>query len=167
MNYLGYVTSGVNSVSKAAGVMSAVLLVAMGLLTASDVTLRYTLNFPIRGTLELLDLLMAMFVFLGLADNTARGGDVLADFLTDKWPPMVRRALDSFAALVSAGLYALIAYGTLKAAIRSEAVGDMTPALLLPVAPFQYIAAAGIALLTAVYVTRVWSAGSSGLEDKK
>jgi hypothetical protein len=65
--------------------------------------MRYLFNHPIRGTLELLDVLMALFVFAGLASNTASGGDVLADFSPTsghpssegRWtasrPPWVRR----------------------------------------------------------------------------
>lgn len=166
MGFLQQATTLVNGVSRAVGYVSAALLVAMGGLTIADVLMRYLFNHPIRGTLELLDVLMALFVFAGLASNTASGGDVLADFLTDKWPPFVRRALDCFSAALGAAMYGLIAWGMFQQARKAAAIGDMTPALLLPVAPFQFAVAFGALLLASVYVTRSLAIAATDTRNK-
>lgn len=110
--------------------------------------------------------MMALFVFAGLANNTASGGDVLADFLVDKWPPMVRKGLDCFAAALGAAMYGLIAWGMYNQAIKAAKIGDMTPALLLPVAPFQFAVAAGALLLASVYLTRMLAINGTNTEGQ-
>ena len=48
------------------GVLAAVALAAMLLITVADVTLRAFNNLPIRGAFELVELLLAATVFLAL-----------------------------------------------------------------------------------------------------
>ena len=52
--------------STACGLVAAVFLTAMMLLTVADVALRAAFNFPIRGVYELIELLLAWTFFLAL-----------------------------------------------------------------------------------------------------
>jgi TRAP-type C4-dicarboxylate transport system permease small subunit len=113
------------------GAMAAVFLTAMMLITVADVTLRATLNLPIRGAYELVELLLAATFFLALPCVFLRDENILVNAIDDFAPrlvPVFKRA----AALLAVVVLAVMAWQGLIAARDSLEFNDVTADLALP-----------------------------------
>jgi TRAP-type C4-dicarboxylate transport system permease small subunit len=113
------------------GVMAAVFLAAMMLITVADVTLRATLNLPIRGGYELVELFLVATFFLALPCVFLRDENIVVNAMDDVAPrlvPVFKRA----AALLSVVILAVMAWQGLIAARDSLEFNDVTADLALP-----------------------------------
>jgi len=102
-----------------------VFLVAMMLLTVADVVLRAVSNSPIRGTFELIELLLAGSFFLALPAVFLRDEHLVVDIvdpLAPRWVPRLRR----LAELIAIPVLALMAWEGLKAARETLIFNDVT-----------------------------------------
>jgi TRAP-type C4-dicarboxylate transport system permease small subunit len=120
-------------------------LVGIMLVTAADVVLRSFKN-PITGTYELVGFLGAAAIGFSLPQTSLDKGQVLMDFLTQRLPPGVGRALAVLTRAVGAGLFALIAWNLFAMGADLRRTGDETPLLHLP----HFLLAWGIAAACAV-----------------
>jgi len=102
-----------------------VFLVAMMLLTVADVVLRAVGNLPIRGTFEIVELLLACTFFLALPAVFLRDEHLLVDVidpLAPSWVPRLRR----IAELIALPVLALMAWEGFKAAGETLVFNDVT-----------------------------------------
>ena len=91
----------------------------MMLLTVSDVVLRAVSNRPIRGTFEIVELLLACAFFLALPAVFLRDEHLVVDVvdpLAPRWVPRLRR----FAEVIAIPVLALMAWEGFKAARENE-----------------------------------------------
>jgi TRAP-type C4-dicarboxylate transport system permease small subunit len=127
----------------------------MTLVTVVDVAERYFYNHPLPGALELSELLMVFLVFGAFAMTELHNAHVDIDVVVTRLGPRGQALCESFAALLSAGLWGAITWRTALHALNVRSAGETTPNLGLPVAPFVWVAAAGSALFTLALVGRV------------
>jgi TRAP-type C4-dicarboxylate transport system permease small subunit len=142
-------------------VTAAASLFAMMLLTFTDVIMRYLLNRPIRGSLEITELLMVGMIFAGLPLVSVRDEHVAIDTIEQHFPAAVRRALRRLMHVVCA--IALTGTGWLmvrKGATLAE-FGDTTQQLRIPLAPFVYFMAALIVVTAFVHVYKAFRPGAA------
>ena len=69
-------------------------LAAMMLVTVADVVLRAVANLPIRGTLEIVELLLACAFFLALPASFLRDEHIVVDIVdgvAGRWVPLLKR----------------------------------------------------------------------------
>jgi TRAP-type C4-dicarboxylate transport system permease small subunit len=117
--------------AKACGLLAAVFLLAMMLLTVADVTLRAAANTPIRGVYELVELLLAGTFFVALPAVFLRDDHIVVNLFDDALPrlvPLLKRITAALAAVV----LAVIAWQGFIAAADSFAFNDITADLGLP-----------------------------------
>jgi TRAP-type transport system small permease protein len=117
--------------STACGLVAAVFLTAMMLLTVADVALRAAFNFPIRGVYELIELLLAWTFFLALPCVFLRDENIVVNSIDDiapRWVPPLKRV----AGLLAAGVLAVMAWQGFIAARDSVEFNDVTADLGLP-----------------------------------
>ena len=103
----------------------------MMLLTVADVVLRAVLNRPIRGTLEIVELLLACSFFLALPATFLRDEHIVVDVvdgLAPRWVPPLRR----LAGMLGVLLMAVMAWQGWIAARDSLVFNDVTSDLSLP-----------------------------------
>jgi len=89
------------------GWVAAVSLAAMMLVTVADVVLRAALNTPIRGTLEIVELLLTCTFFLALPASFLREEHIVVDVvdsMAPRWVPLLRRIAGVLAVLVMAAM---------------------------------------------------------------
>jgi TRAP-type C4-dicarboxylate transport system permease small subunit len=134
-----------------------VLLGLMGLV-AFDVVMRYVLRIPFLGAYEMTELAMALIVFLGLPYCAATGGHVAVDVLGPVLDRPAFRWLNALLPLAAAVLTAVIAYESALYAFSSRERGEATNMLRIDLFPFQLIAAASMALFSAVLLVQAWKA---------
>lgn len=102
----------------------------MMLLTVADVALRALSNQPIRGTFEIIELLLACSFFLALPAVFLRDEHLLVDVidpLAPRWVPRLRR----FAEFIAIPVLALMAWEGFKAARETLVFNDVTSDLAI------------------------------------
>lgn len=145
--------------TKVLAYLSCVCLVLLMLVTFADVIGRYFLNRPVTYAVELIELLMGLVVFFGLAYTTIKKAHISVDLLVDAVPSVVKSALMVFAALVSAVVIIIMAWRLTLRAIGFASDGLSTSVLFMPVAPFVFLMCAGAALAALVAVAQLISPG--------
>ena len=97
----------------------------MMLLTVADVVLRAVSNLPIRGTFEIIELLLACSFFLALPAVFLRDEHLLVDVIdpiAPRWVPRLRR----IAEVIAIPVLALMAWEGFKAARETLIFNDVT-----------------------------------------
>jgi TRAP-type C4-dicarboxylate transport system permease small subunit len=118
-------------VAKLCGWLAAVFLAAMMLLTVADVVLRAVSNTPIRGVVELVELLLACTFFLALPATFLRDENIVVDMIDTAAPravPLLRWA----AAVLGAIVLGIMGWQGWIAAQDTLAFNDVTSDLSLP-----------------------------------
>jgi len=120
------------------------------LITAADVTGRYVLGRPLRGTFELTELGLVVLIFAALPLASNANQHVTMDFidgwLSPVWKARWTRAVHLLTGLVVTGL----AVAVFLKARKIAAFADTTDILRVPVTPFVYLMA--IATLVTAWV---------------
>jgi TRAP-type C4-dicarboxylate transport system permease small subunit len=117
-------------VASACGAAAGVFLVGMMLLTVADVVLRAVVNRPIRGTFEIIELLLACTFFLALPAVFLRDEHLVVDVidpLAPRWVPRLRR----LAELIAIPVLALMAWEGWQAAQETLIFHDVTSDLAI------------------------------------
>lgn len=133
------------------GYIAASALFAMMLLTFFDVVGRKLVS-SIPGSLELTELLMLVVIFVGLPLASLKGEHVFFDLLDHLLPPRMRRLQAMLANAICAALLGGASWLVYVRAGRTWSQGDTTAQLLISIAPFQYAAAALLALTAVMHV---------------
>ncbi len=118
-------------VAKLCGWTAGVFLAAMMLLTVADVVLRLFFNRPIRGTFELVELLLACTFFFAMPATFLRNEHIVVDVIDGALPRAVA-GLKRLAAAAAAVMLGVIAWQSWISAQDAIAFGDVTSDLSLP-----------------------------------
>ena len=112
-------------ISNIFGLIAAIFLAAMLLLTVADVVLRATLNLPIRGVYDLVELLLAGTFFFALPCAFLRNENITVNSIDDlapRWVPALKR----FGLALAVVVLAVIAWQGFIAARDAIAFNDQT-----------------------------------------
>ena len=151
------------------GLLAALALFAIMLLTFVDVMGRKFLSASVTGSLELTELLMVMVIFAGMPLVAQRGEHVVFDSL-DAWVPTTLRRLQHAAVdLLCVALLLGLAWLMWTKAGQMGEYGDTTAQLKLPLSPFVYLMSLLCAVTAAVHAMLIWhplpSASLTGAGD--
>ena len=128
------------------GLLAALALFAIMLLTLADVTGRKLASASVPGSLEITELLLVVVIFAGLPMVSLKGEHVVFDSLDALWPPGFRRVQQALVDLLCMALLFGVAWVIWGKAGDMVSYGDTTAQLLLPLGPFVY----GMSVLCAV-----------------
>ncbi len=114
------------------GWLAALCAAGMMLVTVADVGLRTFANYPIRGTVEIVELLLTYTFFLALPAIFLRDENIVVD-IVDRWVGargvnILKRA----AALTAVAMLAVLAWQGWIAAQDTLVFGDVTSDLAIP-----------------------------------
>jgi TRAP-type C4-dicarboxylate transport system permease small subunit len=118
-------------VSATLGLIATVFLGAMLLLTVADVTLRATINLPVRGVYDLIELLLAAMFFVALPCVFLRDENIVVNSIDDIAPRAVPW-LKRIAELLAVMILAVLAWQGFIEARDSYEFHDVTADLGLP-----------------------------------
>ena len=116
----------------ACGYISAFAVAGMMMITVLDVVLRAVINYPIRGTLEIVELLLAASFFLALPATFLRDEHIVVDMIDRKVGPRGVDVLKRISALVSVVLLSMLAWQGWIAAQDTLVFNDVTADLSIP-----------------------------------
>jgi len=147
--------------------LSALALFCMMLVTLADVVLRQTVNLPVFGNVELVQLALVMVVYLALPETFLRGEHVTVDVIDLAVRPRVRSVLRSVAAALTLVFLIAMGWRMVAPALDTLDFGDSTMDLRLPLiwywAPMILgvaCGAAGMALVLVHETLRVFTGGA-------
>ncbi|WP_431862207.1 TRAP transporter small permease [Azospirillum sp.] len=143
------VPSPTRLMTRALGVLAAVLLFGMAAMTTADVLGRDFLGVGVPGSYELTSLLLASLIFVGLPLTTEREEHVAVDLVDMVASRRAVRLLKGLMGVLSAIVLAFLAWQLWVRGIRLGEDGSHTNVLRFPLAPVAYLMAVttGIAAL--------------------
>ena len=143
---------------------AAVSLFALMAFTFADVVLRYVFARPVRGGLEVVELLMVAMIFSGLPLVSRRDEQVTIDTVETHFPDAIRAGLRRVMHMVAAAGLAGAAWLMVRKAATLAEFGDRTQLLGVPIAPFVYFMAVLLAVTALVHFAKAFLPEQSGGE---
>lgn len=119
--------------------IGAAALVVMMLGTVADVVLRAMANLPLRGTVDLVEAMLVLVVFLGLPESFLRQEQITVDIFDHVVSAPVLRAFRVMAAAASLGFLVLLAVYVVRPMLDALAFGDRKPDLPIPIFPLMVV----------------------------
>lgn len=113
---------------------------------------RYVLTLPVPGSVELIEFLMVLIVFLGFAECAVQHSNVSVDLLVDQLPKQAQGIIDTFTCLLSIAIVSLI---TWQSAVQVKMLwqsGHVSGVLHIPHWPFAIVMVLGWAAFDLVLI---------------
>jgi TRAP-type transport system small permease protein len=136
---------GVVGLNRVLHYVAGAALLALMFMIVANIFGRWLFGIPVRGTVELTQLLMVGIVYFGLGYTQSCDEHISVDLLYLKLPRRAKTVVDLFASIVTLVVVIILAwqlqayYGVL------EAGGRETSTLGIPLAPLAWVAIAGAA----------------------
>jgi len=137
------------------GMIAAVVLMLMMVLTTGDVFARYMFNAPIRGAFELTEVCLVLLIYAGLPLVSHRESHVVVDLFESWMSPMVKRVLRVIGNILCA--LALAGMSWMIYAKRVVDHADTTSVLKLPLTPVAWIIALLILATAIIHIGLIFS----------
>jgi len=138
------------------GLLAALILVSLMLLTCADVVGRYVLDEPVPGAFEITELGMGALIFTSLPLVTWRRQQVTVDLLANLVPERFRPIQQSLLDLLAALCVGVIAWRLWIKAVDMAAAGETTATLRIPVYPLIYYMSIMTIFTTALILLLAW-----------
>jgi TRAP-type C4-dicarboxylate transport system permease small subunit len=131
------------------------VLVAMVLLTTTDITLRRLFNSPFPFTYELVEFMLVLVAYSYIPYTTSLGRHVSMDTLTCRFPAATRQRIILIGDFITVILFGLISWQNILQGLNVMNLGATTAILHVPKYPFQFMVALGSALACLVFLFRI------------
>lgn len=141
-------------IAKACGWLAALCVAGMMMVTVVDVSLRWLINFPVRGTVEIVELLLTGTFFLALPAVFLREENIVVDVIDRLLGAGGVDALKRLAALLAVAALGVMAWQGWIAAQDTLVFGDVTSDLSIPKIYYWMPLLAGLAgaLVSALFM---------------
>jgi TRAP-type C4-dicarboxylate transport system permease small subunit len=131
------------------------VLVAMVLLTSTDIMLRKFFNSPLPFSFELTEFLLVVVAWCYIAFTTSQGRHVSVDTVTSHFKPRARKITLLIGDIITIIFFGLIAWQNVVQGFNVLNVGTTTAILHIPKYPFQFWVAFGSALACLIFLFKV------------
>jgi len=125
--------------------LAAAALIVMVAVTLADVFLRYLFNHPIRGSYDLVESMMIVFVFNGMSTAFLQRRSIVIDLVDNFAPRLVITVLIRISDLLAIVTLLLFSYAMVTPALQAYAYGDRKMELGLPLWVLWTVALIGMA----------------------
>lgn len=129
-------------------VFGVIVVMAMMLLTTSDVIGRFFFSEPITGTYEVTQYMLAVLVLSGIGYTQQVKAHVRVTILFSKMPRLAQLLIGSVFTLLALIFFALLFYPALTEGLHSLRAGGFSDMLHIPVYPFKLFICVGVALIS-------------------
>ena len=131
------------------GSLAGVALTVLALFTMVDIVLRYIFNQPISGSIDVVKLALVVMTFCALPYAGRSDGHIVVDIVPDYPSPRLNRVRDAAGKLLTAAIFAVLAWQGLLRAEESALFGETSNMLEVPFEPFFYVMFVGSAVYAA------------------
>ena len=139
-------------IGKSISYVGVAMTVIMMLMIVIDVVLRFALNKPILGSVELASYMLSIIAFTAIPFVESEEGHIVIPLLFDRFPKKVRLFVNTLISAIGAGLLVLIALGSFFLATEYLHRGKVSQVLSIPLYPFVFIAAFCISLYAIILI---------------
>lgn len=146
-------SKGVKRISHILDKMAGVFIILVMALVVSNVVLRTVFNHPIKGTYELVGLLTAVAVALGLAYCAFQNGHIGVEFVMQHFSKKIQLVVRIFNHIIALCFWSITTWYLTKYAHTMMVKGLVTPTAEIPVYPFIYLISCGFLVLCLVLMT--------------
>ena len=137
------------------GFLALIALIAMMLLTTTDVFFRYFFDNPILGSIEMVELLMVSVAGLSLAWCTLKSGHIRVDILISMFSKKTNRILDIVNFVFTAGICGFMVPSLIWRYIEGTKMNIRTYVLKIPEGPFVLLLCLGYLLMFTVLIIQI------------
>ena len=138
-----------------AGFLALIALLAMMLLTTTDVFFRFFFDSPILGSIELVELLMVSVAGLSLAWCTLKSGHIRVDLLISMFSKKTNKILNIINFIFTACMCGLIVPSLVWRYIEGKKMDVRTYVLSIPEGPFVLLLCFGYLLMFIVLIVQI------------
>jgi TRAP-type C4-dicarboxylate transport system permease small subunit len=125
--------------------LAAVALIVMMSVTVADVFLRYVFNKPVRGSYEMVEAMLVIFVFHGMSTAFLHRKNITIDLIDTFARARLVAFLVRLSDVLSIATVLLFTYAMIVPAMQSYAYGEVKLELQLPIYWYWVAALAGMA----------------------
>ena len=156
MRLLRFVDRLVRQLSHLSFLVSAALLLVLGLMGFTDVITLNLFHIPVTGLLEMSGTLLAVIVFLGLAEAQARDANISIDLFTQQMGPLGQWLCRLLSLAVGTALMVAIAWRTAYLALTAWTYHQVAlGALPFPTTPGKVVAFLGACIAAAEFARQL------------
>ena len=145
-----------------AGFLALIALLAMMLLTTTDVFFRFFFDSPILGSIELVELLMVSVAGLSLAWCTLKSGHIRVDLLISMFSKKTNKVLNIINFIFTACMCGLMVPSLVWRYIEGKKMDVRTYVLSIPEGPFVLLLCFGYLLMFIVLLIQIVKSLSGG-----
>ena len=138
------------------GIIGAVVLFAMMMVTFVDVVMRYVFNAPLRGAFEATELMLVILIFSGLPLVSRNDKHVTTDLIDHFLGERTRRPLAFVIHLILCGALLAVSWLIWGKAGSLARTGDTTASLHIPVYPFVYLMSFLVLITAVIHVIKAF-----------
>jgi TRAP-type C4-dicarboxylate transport system permease small subunit len=142
--------------------LAEVTLAGLALLTLVDVLGRYVFSVPVRGAVEMTELLMVGVIFSGIVLATQRREHVVVDLLALPQRSGLRRLQQGAGIALATAISGLLGAVTWSRALSALDFGERTTILGVPLAPMVFFMSAMLWLNALVNAAHLWEIARGG-----
>ena len=113
--------------------LASVALIVMMMVTLADVFMRYVFNSPIRGTYELVEAMLVVFVFHGMSTAFLQRRNIVIDLIDSFVPRYLVIALTRISDVLTVAAIVMFAYAMITPAMQSYSYGEIKMDLHIPI----------------------------------
>jgi TRAP-type C4-dicarboxylate transport system permease small subunit len=138
------------------GLITAVLLFMMMILTLLDVFGRYLFNSPIMGAYEITELMLVVLIFAGIPLAGANDEHIAVDLIDGVVPRIIAKVRDIMIALVMAVVLGALSKSIWHKGLEAIKYGDQSAMLQVPMSPVFFVISVTLALASLVSLALAW-----------
>jgi TRAP-type C4-dicarboxylate transport system permease small subunit len=127
--------------------ISALIILGLMLLAVVQVLGRKIFNFPVPGYVDLVEFVMAVFCFIGIAYCQKLGGHIRMEFIIGKFHGRTLWFLEVVGTLIAIVIIAILMWYGYEHFLRAWQIGDSSINLELPIWPGKLLVAFAFATL--------------------
>ncbi|MCF8143461.1 MAG: TRAP transporter small permease [Deltaproteobacteria bacterium] len=142
----------VNAIGRILNYGGVAFLFVLMLLVVVHVIGRYFFSLPILGSVELIEFLMVLVVFLGLAECASKRGNVAVEILVDLMPKRVQVVIDTVTSFLSVIIVSLITWQSVIQVTSFLESGHVSGVHHIPYYPFAILMVLGWAAFDLVLI---------------
>ncbi len=149
-------SKGLEKVIRALGAVASALIITIMILTTTDVIARYIIGSPLKGGVEISEILFLSAVYLGLSYTHLFREHVGVDLFTNHLAPTTRRVLETIMLFLALFTYGLLAWRGGEAFWASLSTGEYRWGLIsIPLWPARLMIPVGVSVLCLRFIAEI------------
>ncbi|MDD5701818.1 MAG: TRAP transporter small permease [Dehalococcoidales bacterium] len=154
VNWLSYAIASLDKVgtfSRWTNILGIAILFLMVCFTFVEVFARYVFNAPIKGTLEITEVMMAVAVFLAIAHTQNVKAHVSVDLINAMLTPKPKLILEFINIFLGLGVFIILIWQSIVKALyylQKNSLHGGQSGITIPEAPFEFVVVLGCSALS-------------------